>query len=55
MVLGKDFKDDVGKGNRVDKEALGIYGGKERDAEGEVIVDLAERMEMVLVNTYFKN
>lgn len=24
MVLGKDFKDDVGKGNRGDKEALGM-------------------------------
>ncbi|KAJ8381270.1 hypothetical protein SKAU_G00020480 [Synaphobranchus kaupii] len=30
------------------------YGVKERNVEGQMVVDFAKRMEMAVVNTYFK-
>ena len=33
---------------------MGRYGDKARNAEGQMVVDLATRMEMAVVNTYFK-
>ena len=33
---------------------MGRYGVKERNAEGQMIVDFAKRMDMTVVNTYFK-
>ena len=33
----------------------GRYGDKARNAEGQMLVDFATRMEMAVVNTYFKN
>ena len=30
------------------------YGIKDRNTEGQMLVDFAKRMEMVLVNIYFK-
>ena len=33
---------------------MGRYGDKARNAEGQIVVDFATRMEMVVVNTYFK-
>ncbi|KAF7704909.1 hypothetical protein HF521_020195, partial [Silurus meridionalis] len=32
----------------------GRYGFKERNVEGQIVVDFAKRMEMAVVNTYFK-
>ena len=32
-----------------------IYGDKARNAEGQMVVDFATRMEMAVVNTYYKN
>ena len=34
---------------------LGWFGYKARNAEGQMVVDFATRMEMAVVNTYFKN
>ncbi|KAI5630223.1 hypothetical protein C0J50_10298 [Silurus asotus] len=33
---------------------MGRYGLKERNVEGQMLVDFAKRMEMAVVNTYFK-
>ena len=33
---------------------MGRYGDKARNAEGQMLVDFATRMEMAVVNTYFK-
>ncbi|KAI5613467.1 hypothetical protein C0J50_11355 [Silurus asotus] len=54
LVIGADFNGDVGEGNRGDEEVMGRYGFKERNVEGQMVVDFAKRMEMAVVNTYFK-
>ncbi|KAF7694127.1 hypothetical protein C0J45_16005 [Silurus meridionalis] len=54
LVIGADINGHVGEGNRGDKEVMGRYGLKERNVEGQMVVDFAKRMEMALVNTYFK-
>ena len=33
---------------------MGRYGDKARNAEGQMVVDFATRMEMAVLNTYFK-
>ena len=33
---------------------MGRYGDQARNAEGQMVVDFATRMEMAVVNTYFK-
>lgn len=54
MVIGADFNGHVGEGNRGDEEELSRSGVRERNVEGQMVVDFATRMEMVVVNTYFK-
>ena len=54
MVIGADFNAHVGEGNRGDEEVMGAYGVGERNAEGQMVIDFAKRMEMAVVNTYFK-
>ncbi|KAI5611221.1 hypothetical protein C0J50_9252 [Silurus asotus] len=54
LVIGADFNGHVGEGNRGDEEVMGRYGSKERNVEGQMVVDFAKRMEMAVVNTYFK-
>ncbi|KAF7692744.1 hypothetical protein HF521_010354, partial [Silurus meridionalis] len=53
LVIGADFNGHVAEGNR-DEEVMGRYGLKERNVEGQMVVDFAKRMEMAVVNTYFK-
>ena len=53
-MIGADFNGHVGEGNRVDENVMGRYGDKARNAEGQMVVDFATRMEMAVVNTYFK-
>ena len=54
LVIGADFNGHVGEGNRGDENVMGRYGDKARNAEGQMLVDFATRMEMAVVNTYFK-
>ncbi|KAK3509103.1 hypothetical protein QTP70_020311 [Hemibagrus guttatus] len=49
-----DFNGDVGEGNRGDEEVMGKFGVKERNLEGQMVVDFAKRMDMAVVNTYFQ-
>ena len=52
--VAKYFNGHLGEGNRGDENVIGRYGDKARNAEGHMVVDLATRMEMAVVNTYFK-
>ncbi|KAI5606596.1 hypothetical protein C0J50_2095 [Silurus asotus] len=54
LVIGADFNGHVGEGNRGDEEVMGRYGFNQRNVEGQMVVDFAKRMEMAVVNTYFK-
>ena len=54
IVIGADLNGHVGEGNSGDEVVIGRYGFKERSKEGKMEVDLAKRMEMELVNTYFR-
>ncbi|KAK3560402.1 hypothetical protein QTP86_008477 [Hemibagrus guttatus] len=37
-----------------DEEVMGKFGVKERNLEGQIVVDFAKRMDMAVVNTYFQ-
>ncbi|KAI5610013.1 hypothetical protein C0J50_5366 [Silurus asotus] len=54
LVIGADFNGHVGEGNRGNEEVMGRYGFKERNVEGQMVVDLDKRMEMAVVNTFKK-
>ena len=54
VVIGADFNGHAGEGNRGDENVMGRYGDKARNAEGQMVVDFATRMEMDVVNTSFK-
>ncbi|XP_051775811.1 craniofacial development protein 2-like [Erpetoichthys calabaricus] len=54
VVIEADFNGHVGEGNSGDEEVMGRYGVKEKNEEGQRIVDFAKRMDMAVVNTYFK-
>ncbi|KAK3570693.1 hypothetical protein QTP86_025020 [Hemibagrus guttatus] len=54
VVIGADFNGHVGEGNTDDEEVMGKFGVKERNLEGQMVVDFAKRMDMGVVNTYFQ-
>ncbi|MCI4382162.1 hypothetical protein PGIGA_G00260620 [Pangasianodon gigas] len=54
VVKGADFNGHVGEGNTGDEEVMGKFGVKERNLEGQMVVDFAKRMDMAVVNTYFQ-
>ncbi|KAK3573071.1 hypothetical protein QTP86_012282 [Hemibagrus guttatus] len=54
VVIGADFNGHVGEGNTGDEEVMGKFGVKERNVEGQMVVDFAKRMDMGVVNTYFQ-
>ncbi|KAK3551758.1 hypothetical protein QTP70_025125 [Hemibagrus guttatus] len=54
VVIGADFNGHVGEGNTGDEEVIGKFGIKERNLEGQMVVDFAKRMDMGVVNTYFQ-
>ena len=54
MLIGADLNGYVGEGNRADEEVMGRHGFKERNLEGQMVVDFAKRMQMAVLNTYFR-
>ncbi|KAK3524727.1 hypothetical protein QTP86_001653, partial [Hemibagrus guttatus] len=54
VVIGADFNGYVGEGNTGDEEVMGKFGVKERNLEGQMVVDFAKRMDKGVVNTYFQ-
>ncbi|KAK3514198.1 hypothetical protein QTP70_009439 [Hemibagrus guttatus] len=54
VVIGADFNGHVGEGNTGDEEVMGKFGVKERNLEGQMVVDFAKRMDMAVVTTYFQ-
>ena len=54
VVIGADFNGHIGEGNRGDEEVLGRFGIQDRNAEGQMVVDFAKKMEMARVNTFFQ-
>ncbi|KAK3570045.1 hypothetical protein QTP86_009590 [Hemibagrus guttatus] len=54
VVIGADFNGHVGEGNTGDEEVMGKFGVKERNLEGQMVVDFAKRMDMGVLNTYFQ-
>ncbi|KAK3562145.1 hypothetical protein QTP86_030147, partial [Hemibagrus guttatus] len=54
VVIGADFNGHVGEGNTGDEEVMGKFGVKERNLEGQMVVDFAKRMDMGVVTTYFQ-
>ena len=49
-----DLNRHVGKGNIGDEEIMGRYGAGTRNKEGSMVVDFGKRMDLAIVNTYFK-
>ena len=54
IVLGADLNGHVGEGNIGDGKIMGRYGAGTRNKEGSMVVDFGKRMDLVIVNTYFK-
>ncbi|KAK3549380.1 hypothetical protein QTP86_001245 [Hemibagrus guttatus] len=49
VVIGADFNGHVGEGNTGDEEVMGKFGVKERNLDGQMVVDFAKRMDMAVV------
>ena len=54
IVLGADLNGHVGEGNIGDEEIMGRHGAGTRNKEGSMVVDFGKRMDLAIVNTYFK-
>ncbi|KAK3529466.1 hypothetical protein QTP70_031161 [Hemibagrus guttatus] len=54
VVIGADLDGHVGEGNTGDEEVMDKFGVKERNLEGQMVVDFAKRMDMAMDNTYFQ-
>ncbi|KAK3541728.1 hypothetical protein QTP86_002117 [Hemibagrus guttatus] len=54
VVIGADFNGHVGEGNTGDEEVMGKFGIKERNLEGQMVVDFTKMMDMAVVNIYFQ-
>ena len=54
IVLGADLNGHVGEGNIGDEEIMGRYGAGTRNKEGSMVVDFGKRINLAIVNTYFK-
>ena len=51
IVLGANL---LGKGNIGDEEIMGRYSAGTRNKKGSMVVDFAKRMDLTIVNPYFK-
>ena len=54
IVLGTDLNGQVSKGNIGDEEIMGRCGAGTRNKEGSMVVVFVKRMDLAIVNTYFK-
>ena len=54
IVLGAELNRHEGKGNIGDEEIMGSYGAGTRNKKESMVVDFAKRMDLAIVNTYFK-
>ena len=54
ILLGRDLNGHVDKGNIGEEKIMGRYGAGTRNREGSMVVDFGKRMDLVIVNTYFK-
>ena len=54
IVLNADLNGHMSKGNKGDDEIMGRYGVGTRNKEESVVVEFAKRMDLVVLNTYFK-
>ena len=54
IVLGADLNGHVDKGNIGNEKIMGRYSAITRSKKGSVIVNFAKRMDLAIVNTYFK-
>ena len=54
IVLGADLNGHVSKGNIRDEEIMGRYGAGTRNKDRSIVVDFGKRMDLAIVNTYFK-
>ena len=54
IVLGADLNGHVGEENIEDEEVMERYGAGTRNKEGSMVVDFGKRMDLAIVNTYFK-
>ena len=44
----------MGEGNTDNEEIMGSYGAGKRNMEDSMVVNFAKRMDLAIVNTYFK-
>ena len=54
IVFGADLNGHVGEGNIGDEKIIGRYGAGTRIKERSMVVDFGKRMDLAIVNTYFK-
>ena len=54
IVLGADLNGHMGEGNIGYEKIMGRYGAGTRNKEGSMVVDFGKRMDLAIVNTYFK-
>ena len=54
IVLGADLNEHAGEGNIGNKEIMERYGAGTRNKEGSMVMDFGKRMDLAVVNTYFK-
>ena len=54
IVFGADLNGHVGEGNIGDEEIMGRYGAETRNKKGSMVMDFGKRIDLAIVNTYFK-
>ena len=54
IVLGIDLNGHVDEGNIAVEEIMGRHGAGTRNQEGSMVVNFGKRMNLAIVNTYFK-
>ena len=54
IVSGAYLNGHVGEGNIGNEKIMGRYGAGTRNKEGSMVVDFGKRMDLAIINTYFK-